>query len=171
MTEETKKVSEPEQMVLDQLASLKAKMDVMVDPDKYKELEAQHKKLLDEYVNKRPAPITEKPHVTTKEDVDNLSRQLARCSKDVTNREYIELALKHRQAVLDVYDKDPFGMNGQKSAEAEQAASFYKQVLEESSTPIQFRMLMEQYVKDDPVVIQKIRAAKAEADKSNKKTT
>ena len=171
MAEEIKKTSEAEQMVLDQLASLKTKMDVMVDPEKYKELEAQHKKLLEDYVNKRPAPQQTQTHITTREDVDALSRQLATGSKDVTNREYIEISLKHRQAVLDVYDKDPFGLNGQKSPEAQEAADFFTKILEEAKTPTQFRMLMDQYVKDDPVVLQKIRAAKAEADKSNKKIT
>jgi len=35
---------------------MKLKMESMVDPEEFKKLQLQYKKLLDDYVNKRPVP-------------------------------------------------------------------------------------------------------------------
>lgn len=152
-----------EEQYLEQIAELKAKMETMVPGEEYNRVLAEHKRLTDDYINKRPAPINE-THAYTKEDYETLSRELAN-SSNKTNRAYVELALKHRKASLDVYDRDPFGLNGQKSSEAEKAAQFFETVLEEAKTDTQFRMLMDQQIYDDPVVMQKIRSARQQANK------
>lgn len=157
MAEETKKET-LEANYLEQIAELKAKMETMVPGEEYNKVLAEHKRLTDDYINKRPAPTNE-THAYTKEDLEKFSRELANASNK-TNRAYVELSLKHRKAMLDVFDKDPFGLNGQKSQEAEQAAQFFETMLEEAKTDTQFRMLMDQQIYDDPVVMQKIRSAR-----------
>lgn len=159
--EEIKQEVEDNNVYLQQIEELKKKMDKMVDPDKYNQLEQERNKLLNDYINKRPAPKDDIKKGYTKEDVDKFGRELAD-AKELTNKEYIELSLKHRQAMLDVYNKDPYGLNGEKSADAQKAAEFYEVLLNDSSSDTQFRMKFEEYTTDDPMVIQKIRAAKAE---------
>lgn len=151
---------------LEQIEELKNKMDSMVDPEKYKALEEERDKLLKEYINKRPAPKAKPTPTYSKEDADNLAIKLAQ-AKDTTSMDYIKLSLEHREAMLAVYDKDVYGLNGEKSPETAQAAEFYKRLLEDSKSPAQFRMMLEEYLRDDPVVAQKVRAARQ--SRNNKK--
>lgn len=165
MNEHEKEViQEDNNIYMQQIEELKTKMDTMIDPDEYKRLEEERNKLLNDYVNKRPAPVIDVAPTYSKEDVENLAKQLTE-AKDITNIDYVKLSLEHREAMLAVYDKDPYGLNGEKSADTEAAANFYKSLLEESSTPSQFRMRFEEYTKDDPTVIQKLRAARQSRDK------
>ena len=69
--------------------------------------------------------------------------------------------------MLAVYDKDVYGLNGEKSPETAQAAEFYKTLLEDSKSSAQFRMRLEEYLKDDPVVAQKVRAARQSRNQKN----
>lgn len=151
--------NEDNSVYMKQIEDLKSKMDSMVDPDKYKKLEEERNKLLNDYINKRPTPKVEEASVYSKEDVERLAKELT-SAKDITNIDYVKLSLEHREAMLAVYDKDPYGLNGEKSRESNEIAEFYKQLVEDSKTPSQFRMKFEEYVKDDPIVIQKIRTAR-----------
>ena len=158
-----------EELQMEQINELKDRMDKMVDSAEHAKLKKEYETLLKDYVNKRPAPKTTEKKPYTPEDVKNLGKKLASMGQgNVTNREYIESALEHRQAMLDVYDKDPFGLNGQKSLESQQAADFFKWALTESKTASHFKMLVSEQLTDDPIVLQKVAVAKAEAKKQSK---
>ena len=67
--------SEVEIMQLEKIAEMKEKMDQMVDPEEFKKLQTQYKKLLDDYTNRRPAPKKEEPVVRkTSEIAGELSK-------------------------------------------------------------------------------------------------
>ncbi len=150
--------------LLNELADLKSRMDGMIPVDKYKELESQNKKILTDYVNTRPAP-KQTLVVYKKEDLDNASRKLVDLGKrGVTNREYVEASLEHRKISLDLTRKDPYGQNGEPSAEATRAAEFFQYALDNSNSASQFRMLLDQGVNDDPQVLAKVREYRAQVN-------
>jgi len=121
---ETRQEVNPTDNLLNELADMKRRMDEMIPVDKYSELEKQNKKLLNDFVNARPAP---KQEIYKKEDLDTASRQLVELGKKgVTNREYVEASLRHRNISLEITGKDPYGQNGQKSPESIRSAEFFQ---------------------------------------------
>ena len=52
--------------------------------------------------------------------------------------------------------------------ESQQAADFFKWALTESKTASHFKMLVSEQLTDDPIVLQKVAVAKAEAKKQSK---
>lgn len=126
------------------------------------EAETARIKAVKDSLNNRAVPKTEN---YTKKDFIQLSKDLAEVAKKegVTNRDYVELSLKHRAASIEVLGKDPFELNGENSKDknGEKVAKFLQKGLEEAKTPDAFRMYLESGIKDDPIVVSKVRAANA----------
>lgn len=173
MTEEEKVVvtdqQDPNDQLLETIADLKNRMDGMIPSEKYNELEKQNKKLLSDYVNTRPAP-KEVEHVYKKEDLDAAARELVELGKKgVTNREYVEASLRHRDISLEITGKDPYGQNGEKSPESVRSAEFFAHALDNSTSASGFRMMLDQGIHDDPQVLSKVNQYRAQVRTDNKK--
>ena len=83
-----------------------------VDRSKYEELRAENKRLLQAVVNGQPAE--EKVEIA-KPDIQELRRKLANSSEEgLCNLEYVETALKLREAVIAEGKEDPFVPIGSK---------------------------------------------------------
>ena len=83
-----------------------------VDRSKYEELRAENKRLLQAVVNGQPA---EEQVEVVKPDIQELRRKLATSSEDgLCNLEYVETALKLREAVIAEGKEDPFVPIGSK---------------------------------------------------------
>lgn len=142
---------------LEQINELKSKMDSMVDPEEYKKLKQQYETLLNDYVNKRPV---NQPKVEKLNPKDYADRLLQATGDNMTNREYWDNALKYRDAVLEQRGIDVFGHNGEESKDSQEVANIVKQLLNESQNDTDFRIRMENTLKDDPAVLQALRAKK-----------
>ena len=144
-----------EQLQLEQIETLKTKMDSMVDPEEHKKLKAQYETLLNEYVNKR------KPQQTIV--VTKTAKELAHeflTNKKMTNREYISKALEYREAVIKETGKDPFLDKDADPTEAEKTASVLNQVLENAESDVDFRILLNNVMVDDQQLVAKINRKK-----------
>ena len=149
-----------EEMYLEQINELKTKMDTMVDPAEYKKLQTQHKKLMDDFVNRRP-PIVKKEVVIrpTKEVAQELSKIK---NGDITNRDYIAKTLEYREAHIHEFGTDPFtdfGTNGpnQPTEETKTVASTLKTLLDENPSPVDFRIKLNSVLQDDAQLLAKLR--------------
>lgn len=149
-----------EELQLEQIENLKTQMDNMVDPAKYAELQKQYKKLLDDYVNRRPAPQVE---VKETRKASEVAKELIQVkNRDITNRDYIAKTLEYREAHIKEYGTDPFtdfGQNGpQKPTEDTNfVASTLKTLLDENPSPVDFRIKLNSVLQDDPQLMAKLR--------------
>lgn len=149
-----------EDLYLKQIEDLKKKMDTMVDPEEYKKLQAQHKKLLDDYVNRRPVPPKEevklRPAVEIAKEIASIK------NGDISNREYVKKSLEYRESFLAATGKDPFTdfTKGGPSAPTEDSklvADTLKKLVEENESPIDFRIRLNAILEDDPALAARIR--------------
>jgi hypothetical protein len=161
MNENEQVKDEQEQVYLDQIADLKKQMDEgMIPKDKYEKLLAEHKKLLNDYVNRRPAPQVQQTQTRSAKEV---AKELIKIkNRDITNRDYIAKALEYREAHLKEFGTDPFtdfGQNGpQKPTEdTNMVASTLKTLLEENPSPVDFRIKLNSVLQDDPQLMAKLR--------------
>jgi hypothetical protein len=161
MNENEQVKDEQEQVYLDQIADLKKQMDEgMIPKDKYEKLLAEHKKLLNDYVNRRPAPQVQQTQTRSAKEV---AKELIKIkNRDITNRDYISKALEYREAHLKEFGTDPFtdfGQNGpQKPTEdTNMVASTLKTLLEENPSPVDFRIKLNSVLQDDPQLMAKLR--------------
>jgi hypothetical protein len=152
--------NETDQMYLDQIAELKTKMESMIDPEEYKKLQAQHKKLLDDYVNRRPAP---KEETRTQRSTKEIAIELAKVKNgDITNRDYIAKALEYRNAHMHEFGTDPFsdfGSVGPSNANEDttSVAKVLQTLLDENPSPVDFRIKLNSVLEDDPQLKAKLR--------------
>lgn len=148
-----------EDLYLKQIEDLKKKMDMMVDPEEYKKLQAQHKKLLDDYVNRRPVQQQE---VKLRPAVE-IAKELASIKNgDISNREYVKKALEYRDSFLAATGKDPFTdftKNGPSAPteDSKLVAETLKKLVEENESPIDFRIRLNAVLEDDPALASRIR--------------
>ena len=159
--------SEVEIIQLEKIAEMKEKMDNMVDPEKFKKLEADYKKLLDDFTNRRPTPKKEEPNFRPTKEVAEELKTIK--DGDITNRDYIEKALEYRESHIAEFGKDPFtnfGINGseESTATTNKVAGTLKQLLKDNPTPTGFRIALNETLRDDPNVL-KMLAAKAKKKK------
>jgi hypothetical protein len=153
-----------EQIYLDQIEELKKKMDSMVDPVEYKKLKDQHAKLLNDYVNRRPAPIQEP---TVVRSVKEIAKELAKVKDaNITNRDYVLKSLEYRDAHIREYGTDPFSDFGQKGPgkstdDTQEVANTLKQLLDENTSPVDFRIKLNSVLQDDPQLTAKLRSRRA----------
>lgn len=158
-----------EELQLDQIEQLKQKMEKMVDPTEHAKLKEQYERLLNDYVNKRPAPQAEKPVIRP---VKEVAKALASVRDgDISNRDYIKLALEYREAYMAQFGTDPFTDfgahgSGEPTADSEEVAEKLKKLLDDNETPVGFRIAMNESLRDDPqlaAMINKRKLQKARA--------
>lgn len=162
--EQEKIMTETDQMYLEQIEALKLKMEnEMVDKEEFEKLQAQHKKLLDEYINKRPVE-TVKPEVLR--SAAEIAKELTNIKNgNMTNRDYVKTSLEYREAHIRETGLDPWADFGPKgpgkpNEETEEVANAFKAILEENEDPVSFRIKMNSVLEDDNVLLSKIRNRK-----------
>lgn len=146
-----------EQIYLDQIKDLKEKLEnEMISKEEYDKLLLDHKKLLSDYVNKRPPIVKdEKDKKTAKE----LSQYFTK-ENDMTNREYWKNALEYRDAYMAEYKRDPFDNPNSNNADPEKAAGVaatIRELLNQYPDDTEFRIKLNSVMKDDPMVLARIR--------------
>ena len=150
------KVNGTDQNYLDQIETLKKKMESMVEGDEYNKVLAEHKKLTNDYINKRqPVKSIEAVTLSAKE----LTRELNR--KDLTKVEHIKLSLDYRDAVKSETGKDVWVGAGITEQDAQKVEEHYRGLLEEyGDNPSEFTYRFDQSLVDDPDVMMALRARK-----------
>ena len=150
-----------EQIYLDQIADLKKQMDEnMISREEYDKLLKDHKKLLTDYVNRRPVIKEEEKK---KRSAKEVAQELAKIKEgNITNRDYIAKSLEYREAHISEFGTDPFtdfGQNGpQKPTEDTNfVASTLKTLLDENPSPVDFRIKLNSVLQDDPQFMAKLR--------------
>ena len=149
-----------EELQLEQIETLKKQMENMVDPAKYAELQKQYKKLLDDYVNKRPAPT---PQPQTLRPVKEIAREFQNIKNgDISNREYVAKVLEYRKSYMKEFGTDPFtdfgsGGSGQPTSDTEEVAEKLQKLLDENESAVDFRIKMNSMLQDDPQLMSKLR--------------
>lgn len=159
-------VTETDQMYLDQIEELKNRIDnEMVPKEELVKLQAQHKKLLDEYVNRRPVVKNEVKIRPAKE----LAAELMKAeSGNMLNRDYVALALEYRDAFIKERGQDPFsnsiltnkGVEFEKAGtneDANEIAAGFKHILDNSEDSVSFNIRLGSIMQDDQGIISKIR--------------
>ena len=145
-----------EQIQLETIQELKAKMDAMIDPEEHAKLKTQYDTLLKSMINKRPAPEQlNTPQKTAKE----LAKEIIE-NKPVSNREYVKRALDYREAMIHEYGKDPFTDGKTDVNEINKTVEALQYLVEDSDNDSDFRYKFDQIVKDDPQIAQTLKAKK-----------
>lgn len=109
MTEEEKKnlseTGDVEDMTPDYLATIKELKQNSVDREKYDQLKAENKKLLDAIVNGQELDL---PKAENKRSVEEIRKELFSSEKDLSNLDFIKDALELRSALIEKGEPDPF---------------------------------------------------------------
>ena len=139
MTDEEKSVTgnQVEDMTPDYLAAIKELKQNSVDRSEYDKLKAENKKLIDAVVNGQVGQ--EEPTVVlhTKEEINQLRKELFDPESDLSNLEYIKKAVELRDALMENGEPDPFIPVGKQISPsrddieiAEKVAQVYKECIE-----------------------------------------
>jgi hypothetical protein len=163
MTEEEKLALEKEngtktieEIQLATIDEMKKKMDSMVDPEEHKKLQAEYKKMMTDYVNKRPAPTKKEVVLRPTKDI---AKELVNIeSGDVSNREYIAKTLEYRNAHIHEFGTDPFADGGEDGAgestpDSIEVAKVLAQLVDENQSPVDFRIKLNSVLKDDSKLV------------------
>lgn len=145
-----------EQIQLETIQELKAKMDAMVDPEEHAKLKTQYDTLLKSMINKRPAPIEDQPQMKPAKE---LAKEFIQ-NQQISNRAYIKNALEYRQAMIKEFGKDPFNDGKTDPAETQRVADALQKMVDESDSDSEFRYLFDQSVEDDPDLAKMLKAKK-----------
>jgi len=145
-----------EELQLEQIEQLKQKMEKMIEPEEFKKLKGQYDTLLNDYVNKRPAP---EPKPQTSRPVKEIAKEIIGIKDgDISNRDYIVKVLEYRTAYMEQYGTDPFtdfGAHGSGEAtnDSEEVALKLQKLIDNNETPVAFRIAMNDMLKDDPQLV------------------
>lgn len=149
-----------EELQLQQIEDMKQKMEAMVDPEEFKKLQEQYKKLLNDYVNKRPVPKATEPTIRPTKEIAKEFQTIR--NGDISNRDYISKALEYRKSYIAEFGLDPFtdfGQHGPQSpnSDTEQVAEALQKLLDENQSPVDFRIKLNSVLQDDPQLANKLR--------------
>ena len=97
-----------EDMTQDYLSAIKDLKQNSVDRSQYDALKAENKRLLDAVVNGQPAQETPQAVVHTKEEINQLRKDLFNPEEQLTNLEYVTKAMELREALMENGNPDPF---------------------------------------------------------------
>lgn len=97
--------SEVEDMTPDYLATIKELKQNSVDRQKYDQLKAENKKLLDSIVNGQELDL---PQESKKRSVDEIRSEMFKEDNGLTNLQYIQDALELRSQLISEGKPDPF---------------------------------------------------------------
>lgn len=106
--EEEKKIIETgdvDDMTQDYLATIKELKQNSVEREKYNQLKAENKKLLDAIVNGQELDV---PKQENKRSIEEIRNELFNGEKDLSNLEFIQNALELRSALIEKGEPDPF---------------------------------------------------------------
>lgn len=158
MDETTSKV---EQNYLEQIAALKAQMEKMVEGEEYDRLVEEHKRLTDEYINKRePIPAVPDDLKPASHYADILMK-----NKKTSNLDFVKTSLSYREAYIKEYGRDPWAnelAEGGTTVEDSAAVAEHLTALvnEFGDNPAEFNFRFEQSLVDDPLLVAKLRNKK-----------
>ena len=152
---ETKEVTEIEQNKLEAIAEMKEALDKSVPKEEYEKVLQENKKLLTDYVNRRPAPKQESTLSSAKEYADKLKNMAT-----LTNRQFIETSVNYRDAMLKEVGKDPWSDNGEVTADTAKVAETFKALLAEIPDDFTFRTTLHNVMRDDANLIARLRSGK-----------
>ena len=105
MDEQISVTSEVEDMTPDYLATIKELKQNSVDRQKYDQLKAENKKLLDSIVNGQELDL---PQESKKRSVDEIRSEMFKEDNGLTNLQYIKDALELRSQLISEGKPDPF---------------------------------------------------------------
>lgn len=145
-----------DQNYLEQIEILKKKMESMVPGEEYNKVLAEHKKLTNDYINKRqPAEVK----IEKRASAEELSHELLK--RDLTKVEHVKLSLEYRDALKRETGKDPWVGAGITEQEASQVESHFRSLLEEyGDDPNEFTYRFDQSLIDDPELVMALKAKK-----------
>lgn len=161
---------ETNEIYLEQIEALKNRIDnEMVDKNELIELKRQHKALLDDYVNRRP--VVEVKETKGRPAKDIAADILKAKSGNMSNKDYVALALEYREAFISELGQDPFsnsivtnkGVQFEKVGEnkdAEEVAMGLEYLIGESEDPVSFNIRANNIFQDDNALINKIRKSR-----------
>ena len=105
MSEEIKEDIQVEDMTPDYLTAIKELKQNSVDRQKYDQLKAENKKLLDSIVNGQELDL---PKAEDKRSVDEIRAEMFKEDNGLTNLQYIKDALELRSQLISEGKPDPF---------------------------------------------------------------
>ena len=105
MDEQISVTSEVEDMTPDYIATIKELKQNSVDRQKYDQLKAENKKLLDSIVNGQELDL---PQESKKRSVDEIRSEMFKEDNGLTNLQYIKDALELRSQLISEGKPDPF---------------------------------------------------------------
>lgn len=158
MAEETTVV---EQNYLEQIAALKDQMSKMVAGNEYDKLVAEHKKLTDEYINRRdPIKVIDQELKPASEYAKVLLQ-----NKKTSNIDFVKNSLNYRKAFIKEFGRDPWAnelQEGGSTVEDAQAVADHLTALvsEYGDIPSEFNFRFEQSLVDDPLLVAKLKNRK-----------
>lgn len=159
--EEQQQEQTTEDMYLEQINELKAKMDNdMISKEEHMKLKAQHKKLMDDFVNRRPVVKKEENVVRPTKEV---AQEIVKIKNaDISNREYIAKTMEYRKSHIHEFGTDPFtdfGSDGpsKPTEETNMVANVLQTLLDENPSPVDFRIKLNSVLQDDPQLLAKLR--------------
>jgi hypothetical protein len=150
-----------EKNYLEQIAALKEQMEKMVAGEEYDKLVAEHKKLTDDYINKRD-PIPAVP-----DDLKPASHyaEILAKNKKTSNLDFVKTSLAYREAYMREYGRDPWANElaegGTTVEDSAQVAEHLTALVNEfGDNPAEFNFRFEQSLVDDPLLVAKLRNKK-----------
>ena len=112
----------------------------------------ENKSLVDEYINNRGQDKKEdlKPPIT-------YAQTFLKKDNPMSNRDYIKNALEYRESMLKETGYDVFGDKGVSTEQTEKVARVLGEVLETTEGQAEFRLKMNEVLKDDAVLVASLR--------------
>lgn len=166
MSEEVKDVVEEEIEVtpeMEEIQRLMDELDQKVDAEKYEELERKYKKLLSDYTSRRPAP--KKKQETLRPAAEIAKEFVSIEHGDVSNRDYIKMALEYRKSHISQFGTDPFtdfgaGGPGEPTAKTKRIADSLQNLVDTYQSDSLFNAQLQELLKDDVQLLRQLRNRK-----------
>ena len=157
MNEKDEKLVEPKPLEANQMEvieQLKQKLDKSVPQEEYQKAIEENKKLLNDMVNRRPAPKVEELKAARE-----YAKELTHASH-MTNRKFIETSVNYREAMIAETGRDPWSDNGEQTSETVKVAETFKALLAEHPDDFGFRSKLHSVMRDDANLLAKLRGTK-----------
>lgn len=137
---------------LEQIKKLKEELEKSVSIEEYNKVMQENKSLVDEYINNRGQDKKEdlKPPIT-------YAQMFLKSDNPMSNRDYIKNALEYRESMLKETGYDVFGDKGVSTEQTEKVARVLGEVLETTEGKAEFRLKMNEVLKDDAVLVASLR--------------
>lgn len=141
-----------EKNYLEEIERMKREMENMVPKEDYSKVIDEHKKLTEDYINKRD-PV-KKPEAKL-ESASFYAEKLIK-NKFRNNKEFIETSLNYRDSFIKETGKDPWGDNGVTSEDTVEVYNHLKSLSEDIESPTEFNFRLGDSLADDPALTKAI---------------